>query len=425
MKKKVLKNVPLLFIYSIACVAVFLLSFFVKNRYFLGIASIIVSLFLAFKASKSWFLLIIFGFIFYCVYSIVVFHYFDVGSTDSAYAAYNKTTISYQALQVLFIFISCIGVPVVFKNSEKESATNALFASKNNYPVIGLICIAALLFILLFGFRSSSSGRIDATAIGEYGVIFLILGLFFCKDNKYLFLTLAAEGIAFCLIGFLGGSRAAGVQYLIVLFVFCIMPHVKRKWLILLPIVLIIVVMKTIGSMRNNVSFGVSNLYDGFSELASGGFAFDTAYSSYHTSIIFMRLSSELPFSYHISLLGQFFLSIFGGSLIKNSSLSSFSQSYYWNGGGGTLPHYFYFYLGYIGVFLIAIFTCVLLKVFYLKKQNDYSICFVIFITTTVPRWFLYSPTTFFRGVLVFSLVYFIFHCLTKKEMSTNQVSRV
>ena len=107
-------------------------------------------------------------------------------------------------------------------------------------------------------------------------------------------------------------------------------------------------------------------------------------------------------------MLFQFILYIFLGSKIVDSNLAVYTRQYYVHYYGGVLPLYMYFYLGILGIMFIVLY----LK-FWIKKMNESSKkvshlqrCLCIYISACVPRWYLYSPSSLFRGVLIFIFVY-------------------
>ena len=101
---------------------------------------------------------------------------------------------------------------------------------------------------------------------------------------------------------------------------------------------------------------------------------------------------------------------LIGGGKIPNSNLATFTHKYYLHYYGGVLPIFAHFYLGYLGVILLAMYLSILLNKFILgkceRKFSGIRKCIGIYITSTVPRWYLYSPTSITRGILIFVVVY-------------------
>ena len=66
------------------------------------------------------------------------------------------------------------------------------------------------------------------------------------------------------------------------------------------------------------------------------------------------------------------------------------------------MPTHFFFWLGWIGVVIIAcIVVCVLNRIGS-HGSSDLLVLITIAITVYSPRWYLYSPLAFVRGPFVF-----------------------
>jgi len=75
------------------------------------------------------------------------------------------------------------------------------------------------------------------------------------------------------------------------------------------------------------------------------------------------------------------------------------------------MPFYFYFYLGSFGVLVAAS-----LVAFYLNiiiglddLSSGFKKCLVIWVSSTVFRWYLYTPIGLLRGVIFLTIAYYSF----------------
>ena len=409
------------------CLLIFLptyiLSFYFDMEVYMAVCVLLMSAFMIYRSRNNWLMLIIFGFIFYCNYSSILFHYFGIGlTTGNSYSNYYKTNTSYYGIQTLYLFTFLLCIFLLWirdlgKGNDFVFKPN--FDSNDKNWLIGIATSFIMLLVLFFGFKTSSSGRIDATAIGEYSIIFLIIGFWFCKNNRVIRVVLLFESLVFCAIGLFGGSRIAEVQVLILLFLVFFVYKVKRKRHLILPLLLALIFLKAIGTVRGD-SISLISIEKSLEYLLKSGFSFDTAFSAYHTSLVICDVSELLTFSERIELLWRFVLSIFLGGSVENSSLSVYIKQYHWSGGGGFLPFYFDFYLGHFGTILISMLVGIYISLLARLQKNNFLSCLSIYLCATVPRWYLYSPTALFRGLLLFSLVFFLFSLLSTKKMQLN-----
>lgn len=147
------------------------------------------------------------------------------------------------------------------------------------------------------------------------------------------------------------------------------------------------------------------------SESLSRGFAWDTAYSSWHTSITFVLYGDLIPSSEHLALFWQWVQTLLFGGSVPLSNLATITQPYFWHQFGGVLPVFFQFYLGPLGVVLIAVYVSTILRLINsvcasLREDTGgvlaptLRICSV-YVSVSCFRWILYSPSQITRGLLL------------------------
>ena len=114
----------------------------------------------------------------------------------------------------------------------------------------------------------------------------------------------------------------------------------------------------------------------------------------------------------------HFFKYTFLGGISEYEILNSLTGKYQVNYGGGLLTCYFYFWFGWLGVIFISIYIAFLystIKNNCENKYSEYKEVLSIFIISTIPRWYLYMPNLLFRGILLFTIFYFIIYLFFKK----------
>jgi hypothetical protein len=151
-------------------------------------------------------------------------------------------------------------------------------------------------------------------------------------------------------------------------------------------------------------------------------FAFSTAYFAYFASLTFIAVKPIYPlieriFQFKDFLVSQFVLGTVG------ESLDAISLRHYYHAHGGVLPIYLYYYLGWLGVSISGIVVGLYLRFMSLTKhkKSELKNIVAIYITSTVPRWYLYSPNQLIRGVMIMSLMYlaysFIYSITQKRKV--------
>ena len=168
-----------------------------------------------------------------------------------------------------------------------------------------------------------------------------------------------------------------------------------------------------VGNLRAEViDSSISDVIQSMAKVAETGLTWDTAYSSWHTTLAFYLFKDAFRPN-TLYLFSQWVLSMFlGGSTVVDSNLAELTHEYYLQYYGGVLPGFASFYLGVPGVVLIALYVSLLIRrVSYIamprgNKSNDVSRLCALYFVTTVPRWFLYSPSPLFRGMLLALIVF-------------------
>lgn len=108
--------------------------------------------------------------------------------------------------------------------------------------------------------------------------------------------------------------------------------------------------MITIGNMRGQILSGTGvDIANGLQQVFDRGFALDTAYSSYYTSLQFV-LTSEFTSEEQRLYMGclQFLSYIVGGTMLPEANIAQYVSQYYLNymGGGTAIFRLFLLLLG-------------------------------------------------------------------------------
>lgn len=391
---------------AIPLIIVGLLSFESDNKVLIAYLTLFVSIVNFWKARKSIFHLIIFGFILFSNYSVCFSLY--IKPIEGIYTTLVDTKYGSISICILLIFNALLLLLGAVKSGNIDYSEK--YITPQNYnPIIAMGAVALLLLILVVGFtRPDGEGeRGGVSSYYEYAAIIFIIGFMYSGNNSFFKLGFLGIAALYCIQDLTYGGRITSLQLIIMIYL--VLFHDKRVNIIkMAPVALLgLMLFSAVGEMRGNFNFSISSLLNAFKSLFNGSFSLDTAYAAYYASQVFVNVSFMDPWGLRLSNFGAFLLAIALGGGVPNSNLSSYTQEYIVHYGGGVTPFYMYYYLGIVGVFIAAIYVAYLLKKFNWKKSHFHK-AFMIYITYTVPRWYLYSMVSIIRGLLIFALVYFI-----------------
>ncbi len=371
---------------------------------YVAIMTIIFNMITVFKVRKNWLLLIIFGFIFYSNISIVLANYF--GYANNIFTSFSNDMSSVLGINLLFFTSVCLYC--VLPNHIIKNNTLSIYSTSKKSDLIFLLIIIVLIFIFFNGFTKPSiaGGRGATSTLYEYSIVFFIIGYAY-GEEKYKKIIISLILFLYVIQDMIYGGRGSALQLILIFFIVICSNKIDYKKAI--PIIFIgMIIFTGIGNYRASFDFSINQICKVFNSLLETGFVNDTSYSAYYTSLTFLKVKEFVGVQTQLYLLFQFILYIFLGSKIVDSNLAVYTRQYYVHYYGGVLPLYMYFYLGILGIMFIVLY----LK-FWIKKMNESSKkvshlqrCLCIYISACVPRWYLYSPSSLFRGVLIFIFVY-------------------
>lgn len=361
------------------------------------------------RVRENYYLLIIFACILYSNYSICMANY--ILNFESFFLGFKGFYLSIQGLNLLFVFN--VLLDLIIPNIKNNNNDILPVVENNKYNVlIEIILTAILIYILIFCFtRPDIEGvRGSPNQLYEYSIIFIIMAFYYSGKNKFWQGIFIVISLLFALQNFMYGGRVTGLQILICLFLCLYVNKVSNIFIVILASIGAFI-MFGIGMFRTSVSFSSEVFNAVLSSLKQHYFILDTAYSSYYTSLTFLDLLNNVDMSDRLHLFFKWALSMFlGGSMVVDSNLAVYSRQYYTHYFGGVLPFFAFFYLGYFGIFLLMIY---IKSIFYMISKNiENNAVFkivAIYLTVTTFRWYLYSPSQLFRGVLLLLIVFFSF----------------
>jgi len=345
--------------------------------------------------------------IIYSNYSIIYFNLLSNNTSIFNSFIQSQDSVVIVAYRILLLFSLLLSG--FSKKVSPNSLGNIFYTRRKRNSIIVIVAIIALgfVFVYLFGRPEAADERGSPSTFYEYSIIVFIVAYYFSGDSKALKLLLDVELILFVLQNLIYGGRITALQLIFVFVSIRLVPRVSKK-LVFLFLLFIMVIFSGIGMYRASFSLDFGLIKNVFDQVLATGLSLDTAFAAFYASQTFILLKEISSVSQIVTYFSNWVLSIFlGGSLISDSNLSTISRQYFLHYNGGLLPFHFYYYLGYIGIIGICGYIASLFKVITRHNKPLYSVI-LVYISASCFRWYLYSPSPVFRGLLLISIVYYL-----------------
>ena len=363
-------------------------------------------------------LLLMYGVMAYAAYSICYANYLNP-ITTTMFTSLSGTYEAVIAMQILVLFSSML-VLCLPQNIEPYGEGDYAFSGEEHNPAIVYVVLIVLAVILVYAFgRPDTIGgdRGSPSPLYEYSTIFFVLGFYLAGSKRGLRFLMLGMLILFAGQNIIYGGRVTAVQLLIIAF-FCFVNGKTSNRMLFVVGGVLLVFFIGFGGVRTSIwNSGLTAVLQSFLETAGKGFAWDTAFSSWHTSVTFVEYDKLIDFDRHAYLLRQWLASIIlGGSVVPDSGLAALTRVYFPHYYGGVLPVFVWFYLGPIGTVASAIYISFFAKCLSGLGSapapgrvfgSAWRLC-LVYIVATVPRWFLYSPSQITRGLILCFVVCFV-----------------
>ena len=380
------------------------------SEYYLTLFSIFIllnNLSLLNKYWDIWELRIIALAIIYSNYSIIYFNLLSNNTSIFNSFILSQDSVVIVAYRILLLFSLLLSG--FSKKVSPKSIGNIFYTRRNRNSIIVIVAIIALgfVFIYLFGRPEAADERGSPSTFYEYSIIVFIVAYYFSGDSKVLKLLLDVELFLFVLQVLVYGGRITALQLLFVYVSIRLIPKVSRK-LIFLLLFFLMIIFSGIGMYRARFSLEYDLIKNIINQVLTTGFSLDTAFAASYASQTFILVKEISTVTQILTYFSNWVLSIFlGGALVSGSNLSTMSSQYYLHYGGGLLPFYFYYYFSYVGVGGVTFYLTYLINKVS-RKNTDHNSILLVYISASSFRWYLYSPSAIFRGLLLIMIVYFL-----------------
>ena len=382
------------------------LSLFLPAHIALIFFILLISALLAYRMKNNSLYFLIFIFIFYCNYSICVMNYLD--KTNYIFTTYRDTLIGTMALQILLFFM--LSLYIMLPKDIKQSNVKNMYSEKKITPIAHVCFIVIFIAIMLLGYNSNGFGqRGSYSTIFGYAPILLFLGIYFSRRDKRLLTIYLFLGLIYIFENFAYGERAFALQVMILLYLYFMPDKIKKNYFVLAVLAVVgYFGLTLIGELRAENIDIASALYTSLKNCVKRLFSLDTACSSFYTSQTFINQTMIDSIPQRLLLFIMFIGSIFvGGSILPNANLSQYTHKYFMHWFGGVFPFYGYYYLGYFGVLIFALYIVFIIKKCNKNKPKELAGVVLIYTTMTCFTWYLYAPSSITRGVMLIILCYY------------------
>ena len=397
----------------------------------LGIYIIIISFVYVIQLHKNIFTIIPAFFILISNYSIVMANYFS--DIESFFTSDANNAVSITGLKVICVFMTILITLYNEKNkqfdsNEKIEFTTVAIEKKEGHILIAVMYLFIIAFIAIFGIlRPDTKGvRGSTSTLYEYSTIFFIVGFYyFSYINMYKKISLLLMLIIIIQDLFYGG-RATAIQIALIIYIFYIQKSFKPNYKIIIPLAITgFLVLSGVGMFRANFQFSTNSILNIVKSLGEKNLTLDTAFSAYYTSLTFIKTKSILTYPERIHIFINWLFSIFlGGNAVANSNVAVITRRYFVHYAGGVLPFFGYFYFGYVGVILLAVVVSIYFNtMIQFNQKSVFYKCALLYVSISVPRWLLYSPSSLFRGVFLVAVLFY-FTKFANKILLLNKYSK-
>lgn len=361
------------------------------------------------SARKNFFLFLIMLFVTYCNYSVIYANY--IYPVDSYYINTLAGNVVHKSLNILAIF-TAITLWLVKWSKVYTDKGFSLYPNcrVKTFLLYGLLF--ALVIIMIFGFsRPTEVGeRGSPSSLYEYALCFFVVYFYFAGTRRRFVIAGEILIVLYSLQNFVFGGRILGIQFLLLLYLTEFKERIPKRIFYSLMAGMFIL-MSMIGVARASILSGQFDIYSMLDNMLHSGFALDTAYSAFFTSETYIYTSDIIPLSDRLYQFMFFIKSIFIGFGNDIDKFPSYiTTQYVPNGGGSFIPHFFFYYLEYVGIILGGVLFSIYMNIIRkpLVYKNIYVRIIIIFVVSTVFRWYLYSPLELLRGVLLLSLLMYV-----------------
>ncbi|RRR54306.1 oligosaccharide repeat unit polymerase [Streptococcus suis] len=393
--------------YFLVIFGLFLIFMSPDNIFVLKITSIvliIMNIFMIIKVKSNNSLLLLFSLIGFINISIGITDGLNEGVGVSLWQSLGLRQYSINTVIMKSLFLNLIILNLFLPNNKVRASNSDINLSRRTSLIISSVGCIILFSILIYALFSINStvGIYQSVSNPLYEYSILIVGFvwFYSKGFKIIDYFIGIYSIIFFIFFNSIGDRSSVFMLLTLLFLIYGFKYIKIRILTFMMVIGIPFV-NFIGIFRTQ---GLS-IFDNIATIIlERGFYVDTISWAYYTSLTIGELHNRLSEPFQIAF--GFLKGILGFDS-PYYNLPVFARDNFldlYNAGGGLYPSYFYAFGGYIGVIFGGLILGIIIKQLFLNNSNKNSLFRIILISLAF-RWYLYSPSTLFRGLLIYTTI--------------------
>ena len=426
-KKSILSSLTFIIDFIILLASGIIAIFFVNEAsvlQYIGILIVMISIYLCFKVRENRKLVFLFAIIGFINISLGVSDLINKGLYVADWQlALRSTEYNVYTAKSVLIFLSIVNI-MLTKSWLKTRSINKIFAEtrRNENPIIAFIGISSLFVILILGYgsdlRNSSNYVSNNNPLYEYAIVIYLVSWMFSGKNKIFNVLLVIYAVLYSMYSFYFGDRSAAFLMILMFFFLHFEQKISIVKLMSLSVIAIIIA-NFIAGYRIGGSLDIASIIEYMKEK---GLYSDTVSYSYYTGITLTKLhhiDSNAP-TYFLGYLKSLVL---GSGSSEYSSMDTFIRGKYselFNRGGGLYTSAFYSWFGYLGVSMSAVAVGLIVRLVY-SRPGAYAQLYQVLVIVFSIRWYLYNPTTLFRGIFFISTI-LLFICIEFDKLTRKQV---
>lgn len=380
----------------------------------LSLCCLIVNLHIIYRNKNNMQMFLIAIIIFYFNYSAIINYYIFEQSSVLAFTQCNTIELKETAIIGLLIFTIIIDC---FVDWEKIPCYE--LRSLSNRKNIGFyIILVVLIFVWLICLKRGQLGngyKVYNISYFEYSYILFVLGLWFANGNKLQEYVLSILLVMYVFEDVYYGGRISSLEFILVFYLMLFYKYFNKKR-ILIAIMSAILLFSIVSVYRVNYSLVSIDSEALLSFVGESRFSLDSASNAFYSTLCAIGGSNTFSPTFKMENFWYFILdAVIGIEMGDYETLPELLKTNgFYNIGGCWCVGYMYFWFGYMGIIVFSLFiTLIVNKLSKMKTGNLQKLLFII-IFVTIPRWYLYTPSAFLRGIVLFGVFYFILKLFIK-----------
>ena len=378
-------------------------------------------------------------FLFFISYLWIPYYHFFDSKQISIYHHFQSSSMINRVSFLNSIFVGFFSL--VLKNISDKKLLEPMRWVKSNEIIFYLTLIPCFIS-LYFGLRGESlivsgygQSEVQKSALHEYFIVFYLFTLLFMsKDSKIQKVIVILLLIFYSFKTLIYGGRIEVIQ-IGLLFFYVYYNYLKNisRFLIYGFMCAGWIFMSMMGSIRSDPVLFLESLNSSTSFISffisSGNspYLMTTSSDVYYSSMRMLGLVDigvlDFSNSFHsfLSYIFNIFLSFSEYKVLSNLAILKVSE--YPVGGGGLIHTYFFVWLGYIGVILIAFFLGGIIQLMHSNCSFVIRV-YGLLLLVTFPRWFAYTPINLVKICIVGVIMYFLFLVVKGSLKNSTRIKR-